>query len=134
MIALASIARSSELMKYSILLVGVCGLFAASTSSTPEPTTAEPQVGRYQLVPSRVHITVAGKYEEVNKVYKIDTATGQVWEYVPVAFTPPKRMLDGMTITACGWNAIPDSYLEEYLKLGPLYSTNQAPVDLKGPR
>jgi hypothetical protein len=72
------------------LLIGIQGIGAYGADDKPE--TGKSEVGRYQLLSGVIELTTGTTTSKAKGLWKIDTVTGEVWEYVSVLMKGQKPM------------------------------------------
>ena len=66
-----------------VVVAGVIATMAMWGGASPAPRPAETsEVGRYQLISGHYQHLTPSKRDSVAGLFKIDTRTGRVWEYV----------------------------------------------------
>jgi len=85
---------------------------ADRNSTPPEPQNKTP--GRFQLIGASITET-GDRTETVHAVFRLDTATGQVWRYSKLNY-PAGKASGGtsMTVEAEGWTITTENFLLSY--------------------
>lgn len=98
------------LKRLSICLAAVLFLVLVASAATQNTVTS---TGRFQLVPATVWDETTQR--DVNRLFKIDTATGKTWEYESYLFTPSGGE-KSRTTRISGWTECNENPLEIILK------------------